>query len=203
MMYDKQKFFDELVPESSKGKEVTLTESIREGDTQLAEQKFRRAVEILLRPGKWNDVAGGARFSISHNPDQESIVKENDFIRINIPGPGPANGEGYDWVMVEKIIDQTNDEQFPAVGLLLKASPDPDTDDKAPAHFFGEGASSTIIIFRESDTITAKYFGRNEAPNVHTDSVITNIRNTVVAAGAMFGLSELQWSSLLKGLIKK
>ncbi|MET0242005.1 MAG: hypothetical protein ABW174_00995, partial [Flavitalea sp.] len=160
MKYSRQDFFAALVPGNFKGKEVTLSESIGDEELQIAKDNFRQAVNTLLRPGKWNDIAGGAKFSIRGDNKSEEVIYEKDFIRIYIPGPGPSNGDGYDWVIVEKIIDQSEDEEFPAVGLLLKASADPDSTNNQSAHFFAEGASSTIVIFRESNKIIAQYFGR-------------------------------------------
>ena len=36
------------------------------------------------------------------------LAKVGDYFQINIPGPGPAAGAGYDWVEVEAIEDHAN-----------------------------------------------------------------------------------------------
>jgi hypothetical protein len=49
--------------------------------------------------------------------------------------------------------------------------------------------------------VTAHYFGRNEEPNTEGLGLTDKIRNVVVAGGALAGMSELQWTALLKGLL--
>ena len=63
-------------------------------------------------------------------------------------------------------------------------------------------ASSTFIIRQLNTTVTATYYGRNEKINNHTDSVTDNVRNTVMAPGAMAGLSEIQWFALIHAFLK-
>ena len=62
---------------------------------------------------------------------------------MDIPGPGPSGGSGYDWVRVEKI----------------------------------------------------------EVPNTATEKGGDNVRNALIASGAIAGLSEAQWTALIKGLL--
>ena len=69
------------------------------------------------------------------------------------------------------------------------------------AHFFGEDASSTFLIERNGDKVTAFYHGRNEVPNTSTPKWGDNVRNALVASGAIVGLSEAQWSALCKGFL--
>jgi hypothetical protein len=62
-------------------------------------------------------------------------------------------------------------------------------------------ATSSYIIERNGDIVTARYHGRNEISNIATASTLDNIRNATIAVGASIGLSEVQWSALLKGLL--
>ena len=87
--------------------------------------------------------------------------------------------------------------------IQLMPSVNPDHVKDGIAHFFKEGASSTFIVRRNGKTITAYYFGRNEVPNIKDLPVVDAIRNKLVATSAMAGISSLQWTALLKGLLKK
>ena len=71
------------------------------------------------------------------------------------------------------------------------------------AHFFRSDATSTFIIERNGSRVTAFYHGRNELPNTATPNLSDNIRNGLVAAGAIMSLSEIQWSALSKGFLTK
>jgi hypothetical protein len=70
-------------------------------------------------------------------------------------------------------------------------------------HFFEDLATSTFVIERIGNPVTARYYGRNELPNTETSEKKDIIRNAIVATGAAAGLSELQWSALLKAFLKE
>lgn len=130
-------------------------------------------------------------------------MQAGDYLRIDIPGPGPAGGEGNDWVRVEKIDTDFDEHSNESFGLLLFVCGNPHTAGDAVAHFFGEGASSSFLIIRDGKSVIAKYKGRNETANTKQVPVNDKIRNLLVAGAAMAGVSQLQWSALLKGLISK
>jgi hypothetical protein len=87
--------------------------------------------------------------------------------------------------------------------MRLRPCPAPGKENNDTAHFFHDGATSSFIITRKDNVVTASYHGRNELPNVNTESAADNVRNGVVASGALLALSELQWAALLKGLLKE
>lgn len=195
---------NELVPAQANGKSIDLEEQVTLKDEASARQLFHQAVYLLCRPQLWHDAAGdwSASFSID-GKTPNSVLQAGDYLRIDIPGPGPTEGEGNDWVRVEKIdtdFDEQSDESF---GLLLFVCGNPHTAGDAVAHFFADGASSSFLIIREGKTVIAKYKGRNESANTEEVPVNDKIRNLLVAGAAMVGISHLQWSSLLKGLIAK
>ena len=51
--------------------------------------------------------------------------------------------------------------------------------------------------------VKAAVYGRNEVPNTSTSNVIDKVRNVVVAMTATLGFSNVQWKSLVKGLVDK
>ena len=199
---------DELIPSNQVGKQLDLTSTIEKKSREEAEALYNKAAARLLLPGGWQQIAGWASAEFTAFDDSQQIlsrpVKEGDYIRINIPGPGTSKGEGYDWVRVGLVSDETDKDYIAQyLGLRLDTSTDPFADDPGTAHFFEEGASSTLLIIRKGNTVQSSYHGRNERINNRTDKVLDNIRNTLTGAGALGGLSELQWNGLLKGLLSE
>ncbi len=196
-----------IVPDNNVGKAVDLSESVTENNTEEAIKTFNRACKRLQNPATWHELSGtlSAKFSLAdhngHSPHR--LVELNDLLLINIPGPGPAAGDGYDWVQVETLTDdadKTADESF---GMVLRSAANPANPEGGVAHFFGSGATSTFVITRKENTVTASYHGRNETPNTKDVKLGDKIRNTVVAAAALAGFSELEWKALIKGFLQK
>ena len=134
---------------------------------------------------------------------EKRLAQEGDYFRVDIPGPGPSIGGGYDWVRVETIEDLTNpageEESF---GMKVRPSAAPGGDSGHTAHFFTGDATSTFLVRRIGNKVMATYHGRNELPNTSTGETKDNIRNSVIAMGAFVGLSELQWSTLIKSFLE-
>lgn len=195
-----------LVPENVKGKSVDLEESVLEKNTENAENTFNRACTRLLNPPIWHELAGtfSAEFELNDEGAKypERLAGVNDYFKITIPGPGNNAGDGYDWVKVEAIEENTLPGAEASFAMRVRASPSPSHAEKGTAHFFKEDATSTFIVRRTGNEITVSYHGRNELPNTEGD-LTDKIRNTIVASGAALGLSELHWKALLKGLLAK
>jgi len=196
-----------LIPANTLGKALDLESSVTKNSLEESVTTFNRACKRLLNPPIWQELSGSISASFKlESPDKTSsnrLAQVNDYLMIDIPGPGPVAGNGYDWVKVENIAESADPSAEQSLGMTLKASPNPDTPEKGIAHFFSEGATSTLIIKRNGNTVTASYHGRNELPNTKKASFPDNIRNSLVAAGALSGLSELQWMALLKGILQK
>ncbi|PZF71284.1 hypothetical protein [Taibaiella soli] len=198
---------DELVPFNEHGKATDLAESITLANIEDANDCFNRAYKRMLNPPLWHKLCGNlsASFILADKAGNEvhRLATEGDKIKIDIPGPGNAVGEGFDWVTVTKIRymgdAETAEEQ---IGMSLQTMSALEGNTNKAAHFFKSGASSTFIIKREGLKVTASYFGRNEVPNIQTGDVVNNIRNAVIAVGAIAGLSELQWHSLIKSFLE-
>ena len=197
---------NDLIPLNTKGKPSDLEFSITLASRAAAIDTYRRAVKRLLNPPIWHELAGWAtaHFSLVDQDGTElhRLTKKGDYLRIDIPGPGPAAGDGYDWVKVDMLEDHSEpDAEDEWMGMKVHPSTGPGKVSTEPAHFFHSDASSTFIIERNGDTVTAFYHGRNEVPNTATEKISDNIRNAIVAAGAIMSLSEAQWSALSKGFL--
>lgn len=196
-----------FIPANTMGKALDLESSVTENSVEEAITTFTRTCKRLLNPPLWQELSGsiGASFKLE-SPDQinaNRLAQENDYLKIDIPGPGPVAGKGYDWVKVENIAESADPSYEQSFGMTLKASPNPGTPEQGIAHFFSAGATSTFIIKRNGNKVTASYHGRNEVPNTKKVSFPDKIRNSLIAAGALAGVSELQWMALIKGLLQK
>ena len=192
-----------IIPENKIGKAVDIEHSVI-ADASEAKNVYKIARERLLNPQKWQQLSGAASAAfeiISNSVISQKEVQKNDYLKIDIPGPGAAEGDGYDWVKVEAIEEDNIPEADNSIALKLRASPNPNSDKTSTAHFFKEDATSTFIIKLNGNTITASYYGRNEVPNVQDVSLVDKVRNALVAVGAAIGFSEIQWNSLVKGFL--
>ncbi|MGK6351468.1 hypothetical protein [Parapedobacter sp. DT-150] len=196
-----------IVPPQRTGKQVDLDSQITLPDEDRARDFFALAKRRLFDVSHWYEIAEMpmSTFVLTDEYGGEAVKsrpKEGDHIRIDIPGPGPSVGDGYDWVQVEDITEaETLEGEQCAMTLRPTANPLKLNDDTA--HFFQDVASSTLIVERRGNEVIARYHGRNEVINTDTDSALDNARNAMVGAGAKLGLSYPQWKSLVAGLVKE
>ncbi len=185
-----------------------------ESDT-ISEKKFDSAIEAkaffslmkqrLLNVNRWKDYAGtlSATFQLcdSNGDEVHRNVEPGDYFKIHLPGPGSDTGEGFDWVKVETVEEENyiNGER-----LFIKVRPtsNPKNSNDDIAHFFDDTATSTFIVNRNRDMVTAEVHGRNELPNTDADALVDKIRNTIIATAAISGFSKIQWNLLTEGLLK-
>ena len=194
------------VPKHNSGSQSNTESSTDFDDEQQAKKHFDAVKKRLLDVNHWHSYAGAASadFCVTDangNPIN-SVPEKGNYFRINIPGPGSASGEGYDWVRVEDISGESNNSEE-CFSITVRPAPSPVNEQKDVAHFFTEEATSSFVVKREKNNIIAGVYGRNEKPNTDTERVSDKIRNAAVATGAISAFSKLQWKSLVNGLIKK
>jgi hypothetical protein len=195
----------DLIPEQLEGMESN-TESSHALPTLAEAISFFDLVKDRLRNvNDWHSIAGTgtAEFQLTDDKGDKvsRTVQEGDHFRIDVPGPGSQSGDGYDWVKVEEVKeDQDQDEAYLAITVRPVTSPL--NEKKDVAHFFADSATSSFIVKRKDAIVTAGVYGRNEKPNTKAETIIDKARNTAMATGAVSGFSKLQWKSLVNGLIK-
>ncbi len=172
-----------------------------------AEDMFVIAKERLLNVNDWHELGGemSASFMLTDKQGKEvhRHAHKGDLVKIKIPGPGNAAGDGYDWVSVERIrYDDYPDNAAEQLVLELKPAASPLSAENTTAHFFDEHASSIFVLERIKTKLKASYYGVHEKPNTEPDSLIDKGRNLLVATTAIAGGSALQWNALLKGIIE-
>lgn len=196
-----------LIPEHKEGKQNDLQFTADFTEREDAVDCFKRAHKRLLNPKVWHELGGifsGEFVLVNETGNQpHRLAEAGDMYRIDLPGPGPKAGNGYDWVRIDAIddrCDETADDEL----FAIRVSPTFNPYNAAPvtAHFFKAGASSTFVIKRNQNQVIAEYHGRNEITNNETGNLIDNARNSMMGTAALVGLSELQWSAMMKALLE-
>jgi len=198
---------DHIIPENIKGVQTDTISTESFDTSEEARIHFQTVRKRLLTISNWHEFAGTGtakfRLTDSSGNTKTNAVEEGDFFKIDIPAPGTESGEGYDWVQVEKIEEDSHPtEDWEYTLIRVRPASDPRVKDDSTAHFFSDDANSYFLAKRIGTEVSAAVHGRNEQPNTDTNSTLDKIRNVIVAIGAMLGMSKVQWKSLVDGLVK-
>lgn len=201
-------FIKKIVPAGIKGKDTDVEHSVTLNNVEEARDAFKRAYKRMLNVNIWHNLSGfaSAHFALKdeEGEDMERLAQVGDHFQIDIPGPGPASGDGYDWVKVEAIEDDSqpgaDEENY---GMRVRSCTNPNTEGGDTSHFFTSEATSSFIINRQKNKVTSSYHGRNEVINTDTEKVQDKIRNTIIATGALAGISEIQWGRLIESFLEE
>jgi hypothetical protein len=193
---------EKIIPAQMKGAKKDVEHTVNASDDNDARKLFIMARNRLLDVNRWHEFAGKASAKFFLTDADENILRrtaqKGDFIKIDLPAvPGSQEGEGFDWVYIEAIDDQSNEE---FIAMRVRPTSRPATGEKV-AHFFKGDATSTFIVERDGASVTAGEFGRNEVPNSEAESFMDKVRNVIVGSTAIAGASDLQWKNLVKGIL--
>lgn len=194
-----------IIPDNIKGKSLDIVHNIVEATSEEAGKTFARASARLVNPPVWHRIAGelSSKFKLYNSDDLHGrLVIVDDYLAIDVPGPGLKTGDGFDWVRVELLEKNIMPHCDDSIAMRLRTSTNPTTRDTGIAHFFSNDATSTFIIKRTGKKVSASYHGRNEIANTTDISLMDKLRNTAVAIGSVAGLSTLQWEALIEGFLK-
>lgn len=195
-----------LIPEQNTGAQSN-TESEATFDTiEAAKSFFEVMKQRLLTVGNWHHLAGKGTAAFQLTDEKGEAVSRGpqpgDHLKIDIPGPGPKTGDGYDWVRIEAI-ENSEDAVGECLVMLVRPATNPQNERSDVAHFFTDEATSNFMVRRDGCRVKAAVYGRNEKPNVAAETVVDKARNTAIATGAVGGFSKLQWKSLVNGFVKQ
>ena len=201
----KEKNFTGLIPEQKEGAEITAETHVELQNIEEAGILYKEAKQRLLYIHNWHEIAGwlSAGFQLTDDEGKEvdRSARKGDHFRIDITGPGSKAGGGYDWARV-KDIKEINTEDVDSIAMLVHPALNPQASNSNVAHFFSENSTSTFVITREQNKITASIYDRNIEANEETNEPIDKFRNAIVGLGAKHGFSKLQWQALVQGFIK-
>lgn len=194
------------IPPQQQGSTMDTSENISFTSEEEARKFYEIAKHRLLLVSEWATICEVpvSTFTLTdvHGNKLKREAQTGDFIKIDIPGPGPSAGDGFDWVFIEKITEEYT-ESIAVITLQARPTADPLRSDENTAHFFTSAATSTFQVKRIGNTVYAQEHGRNEVPNTDTSHLTDNIRNTIVGWMAKIGVSYPQWKSLVKGIVSK
>lgn len=187
------------------GKAITAQSDRTLADEAAARHLFEKVKQRLLHVNTWHEFAGEglAHFHLTDEQGNEidGPIRENCHFRIDIPGPGTKDGNGFDWVQVEKI-EEVASPQAPRLEIRVRPSSNPATPRENIAHFYSEEATSTFQVLRKKNVVTVSVFDRNVKPNTEAHG-IDEIRNRLVGFTALMGASKIQWQNLTDGLLSE
>jgi hypothetical protein len=202
----KHKDFTGIVPTQYTGEEIVADSSLELKDNSEAKAFYEIAKRHLLNVNDWHKVAGSlsAIFKVLDPSGKEvnRSVEKGDYFKIDIPGPGSKEGDGYDWVLVEELKEISN-EDGQSIAFRVRPCSNPFSEKKETAHFYGEESTSNFIVSREKNVVTATIIDRNIKPNKDAEKITDKIRDTVIGMGAIGLFSKLQWQQLADGLLAK
>ena len=195
-----------IVPPPVIGKHTGAQVDKQTGSIDEAKALFQRAKKRLFDINHWHDFAGAgsATFTLTdkYGNDVSHPPEIGDFIKIDLPGPGSTEGEGYDWVEIEAIEEKKEHiAEYAAIRVRPATNPRTLNDDKI-AHFHSDTATSTFIVQREGTLVSAAEKGRNETENKENLNFLDKIRNILVSWTASKGAAYPQWKALMEGFLK-
>lgn len=89
----------DIIPVNVTGKPLDLEKTIAKKTIEEAIETYDGAYYKLRHPGLWKNFSGaaGTEFILvkgGHNANIRA-VESGDFIKIDLPGPGPESGDGF------------------------------------------------------------------------------------------------------------
>ncbi len=203
-MADKE--FKDIVPLQHEGAKKDIEHVVTTQDINDARILFDLARNRLLDINHWDELCGraSATFRLTDQEGNEinRRAEKGDYLKLDIPGPGSAEGKGSDWVYIEaleEIIDP--DGMKESIAIRVRPTSHPKEKGENVAHFLKEESTNSIVVIRQGTEVKAVVYARNEVPNTSTSNVLDKVRNAVVAMTAILGFSNIQWKDLLKGLL--
>jgi len=185
-------YIEALLPPQTRGEAAQTTAEVLTEREEDARYVFERASERLLDVNQWTDMCGslaaGFQLTDEMGKDLQGHAAVNDFVRIEMPGPGPKGERGYNWVQIEKVEQPVGVATDGLFLIQVRPSPAPPIQaDAGSAHLSGESATSTFVLERKGKRVTMTVFGRNK----------------IVGSTGAIGLLKGQWKALVQGLLHK
>lgn len=196
---------NQLIPLQTIGNQMDIGAERVCSDIGEAILFYRTAKMRLLDVNRWAEICKSSMTSFQLTDSEGSNTSdlvEGSLIKINIPGPGPSVGNGFDWVGVEKVGHQSETDMDEWFGFRVRPIANPAEAATNPAHFFTSDATSTFLVKRVGNSVFAEVHGRNESANNEQLGMLDNLRNTIVGGAAKIGLSYPQWKLLVEGVVR-
>ncbi len=195
-----------IIPENYTGRIIDTDDTIEFDTIEEAESFFEEVKLRLLNVNSWSKIAGilTADFQVvdAEGKEVNRPVRKGDYFKIDVPGPGSLDGEGYDWVRVEAV-NSTSEADVESLGIRVRPCANPQDADDHISHFYSEQSTSNFVVTREGKKITAGVYDRNTKPNVDAEKPFSKIRHYLVGLSAVVWFSKYQWFKLVEGLLNR
>ena len=194
-----------IVPRQKQGGKSTVVLTYDALGMARAQALFQDLKQLLLHANSWNALL--SRPSASFFPTDpwgqpsQRELHTGDHLRIRIPGPPLAAGDGFDWVSIEQL-GEVRLSDGALFYLRVRPSANPCQPATEIAHFLAKSASTCFILNVRDHVVSLAIISRNEERNTQVVRLRDRIRNFMVGVGAAYGLSKAQWSKLAKTLMK-
>ncbi len=194
------------IPAQESGAAINAENSREFKDLNGACEFYKIVKNRVLDVNNWQKLAGKVLASFQLTNDRGERLnrpaRQGDYLKIDIPGPGPKAGDGYDWVQIEELKEQ-NEGETESISIMVRPARDPSNSSDDVSHFFSKESTSTFKAIREGTKISASIHDRNAKPNTDVNSIADKARNAAVGAGAISVFAKIQWKSLVDGLLKR
>ena len=199
-----EKNYTKTIPEKFDGGNINAESVVQLHNLTAAKELFLLAKKRLMDVNNWKEISEQAiaefRLTDAQGNEVSGPVQEGMFFRIDIPGPGTETGDGFDWVIVEKISEYLL-EDIESFGIRVRPAPNPTNTDQEIAHFYSSQTTSTFTVTRENTKVTAAVYDRNTKANTDDQSFLDKIRNILTGVAGILAFSKIQWESLTSGLV--
>lgn len=135
---------------------------------------------------------------------KKEIPEAGDYVKIDLPGPGSVAGEGFDWVVIDRVYEENNpSEDSRELHIRVRPSTNPENTGEETAHFYTEGSTSEFCGGRSGNVVYGWVMARGEEPNVkEATGWMDKLRNMVVGITARAGMSEIQWEQFIQSMLE-
>ena len=203
-MADKGK--SHIVPNQQTGRAIDAVSNVELSEEEEARTFFRQVKERLRDVNHWKDIAGtlSASFQLvdANGKEVRRMAEKGDYFKIDIPGPGTKSGDGFDWVQIEEV-ENTSLPDGERFGFRVRPTDNPQNQKNDVAHFYSDDSTSSFIVERRNNIVTASVHDRNTKPNTDADKPIDKIRDAIVGVAGVATFSKIQWKNLTDGLINQ
>jgi len=194
----------DIVPNQESGKAIDAVSSVELADENDARNLFEDVRKRLQNVKEWKRYAGNlsAEFQLvdTNGMEVQREPAKGDYLKIDIPGPGSKSGDGFDWVRIEEIVS-TSTPDSESFGFRVRPTENPHDIERETAHFYSNESTSSFIVARTGNKVTASVHDRNTKPNTEAGRPGDKIRDVVVGTAGALTFSKLQWKNLTDGLL--
>jgi hypothetical protein len=194
------------IPQHKSGKRYDALSVVICETEKEAKERYAITLGRLTAINDWDSISGNiisSSFLLCDEKGQKlnGIPRIGDYIRIDVPGPGTGNGDGFDWVKIENILERSFIHKSLYM-IQVRPACCPLNDIEEVAHFFSPEATSNFLVARVGLKVMSGIFGRNESPNTSVQHLSDIVRNQVTAGFAFLRFSDMQWRALINGILK-